>query len=297
MLVFPPEIIQLIEHTVLPPAFRESAITPWAEMKGRRGAQLDCFLEGPAFDESGNLYVVDIPFGRVFRITPDRQWNLVARYEGWPNGLKVEADGKLLVADHKLGLVRIDGATGHHSVVLDRAGGQPLLGLNDLTFASDGSLFVTDQGNSGLTDPTGRVLQITRQGETRVILDNGPSPNGVIQRAGEDVLFIAMTRANAVWRVPLLEGKAHRVGIAIQLSGGIGPDGLALDGAGNLLVAHPPIGIWRFDHDGRPLELYVAQDSLPTNLAVRAEGGVDRIYVTDSKNGRILTAELPRRGS
>ena len=30
------------------------------------------FLEGPSFDRDGNLYVVDIPFGRVFRISPDR---------------------------------------------------------------------------------------------------------------------------------------------------------------------------------------------------------------------------------
>ena len=32
------------------------------------GAKLDCFLEGPAFDRDGNLYMVDIPYGRILRM-------------------------------------------------------------------------------------------------------------------------------------------------------------------------------------------------------------------------------------
>ena len=34
------------------------------------GREVDSFLEGPVFDQVGNLYVTDIPFGRIFRIDP-----------------------------------------------------------------------------------------------------------------------------------------------------------------------------------------------------------------------------------
>lgn len=41
------------------------------ELKAEVFARLpDSFLEGPSFDRAGNLYVVDIPYGRVFRISP-----------------------------------------------------------------------------------------------------------------------------------------------------------------------------------------------------------------------------------
>ena len=66
--------------------------TEWADAN-RPGQPTDCFIEGPSFDADGNLYIVDIPFGRIFRIAPDRKWSLVIEYDGWPNGLKIAATG------------------------------------------------------------------------------------------------------------------------------------------------------------------------------------------------------------
>ena len=39
----------------------------------RFGHAQDCFLEGPSFDRAGNLYTVDLAYGRIFRITPGRR--------------------------------------------------------------------------------------------------------------------------------------------------------------------------------------------------------------------------------
>lgn len=287
----------LLVHATLPAWFTVPRYNRWGEIKGGANRrELGCFLEGPAFDALGALYVVDIPFGRIFRLAPEGEWDLVVEYDGWPNGLKVRSDGKLLVADHKLGLVLVDPARSTWDVVLDNAGGEALLGLNDLTFGPDGCLYATDQGNTGLSDPRGRVLRIDADFRSEIVLDCGPSPNGLVfDRNG--VLHVAMTRANAVWRVPFQEGRAHRVGLALQLSGGVGPDGLAVDAAGNLLVAHPPLGVWRFDHDGVPLEIYRLPGSLTTNIAVRRVGTREQIFVTDSVGGRILTAELGDHGT
>ena len=81
--------------------------TEWADAN-RPGAPTDCFIEGPSFDADGNLYIVDIPFGRIFRIAPDKTWSLVVEYDGWPNGLKIAADGRILVADYMHGIMELD---------------------------------------------------------------------------------------------------------------------------------------------------------------------------------------------
>ena len=46
------------------------------------GADTPTFLEGPSFDTEGNLWVVDIPWGRLFKIAPDGEVSLGAEYDG-----------------------------------------------------------------------------------------------------------------------------------------------------------------------------------------------------------------------
>jgi gluconolactonase len=46
------------------------------------------------------------PFGRIFRISPKGEWELVTQYDGWPNGLKIHKDGCVFIADYKRGLLR-----------------------------------------------------------------------------------------------------------------------------------------------------------------------------------------------
>ena len=85
----PPRLIETKVFSAMPDEFRrKGARTEWADAN-RPGQPTDCFIEGPSFDADGNLYIVDIPFGRIFRISPDSKWSLVVEYDGWPNGLKI----------------------------------------------------------------------------------------------------------------------------------------------------------------------------------------------------------------
>lgn len=61
----------------------------------------DIFLEGPVAETLGNLYVVDIPFGRILKIDPAKNVTVAAEWDGEPNGLAPTADGDLLIADYK----------------------------------------------------------------------------------------------------------------------------------------------------------------------------------------------------
>jgi gluconolactonase len=273
----------------MPVALRHARRSDWADVH-MGGRDLGCFLEGPILDAAGNLFVVDIPFGRVLRIDTEGRWSVVTEYDGWPNGIKLW-QGRLLIADHKRGLLAIDPASGAWEVLFSAIGRTALFGLNDLTFSPDGTLYLTDQGETGLHDARGRLLRRSPDGVVDVVLDNCPSPNGLVFDPASGWLYVAMTRANAIWRVPFVQGRPSKVGLAIHLSGGIGPDGLALDPRGNLLVVHPPIGVWQFDANNLPVRLFTAPaGSYVTNVAVETKNS--RMFVTDSMHGRILTARL-----
>jgi gluconolactonase len=96
----------------IPDKYRISGRTsPWIEAV-RGGQPTDCFLEGPSFDRAGNLYVVDVAWGRIFRISPDGLVALAAEYDGEPNGLKIHKDGRIFIADYRHGIMRLDPSSG-----------------------------------------------------------------------------------------------------------------------------------------------------------------------------------------
>jgi gluconolactonase len=257
----------------------------------------DSGLEGPSFDREGTLYCVDTPWGRIFRIDPKGRFEVVAEYDGWPNGLKIHRDGRIFVADYKLGIVECNPSSGRITPIVEKYKLEGFKGCNDLVFASNGDLYFTDQGQTGLHDPTGRVFRLNPDGSLDCLLDNVPSPNGIVLDKTERRLYVGVTRANAVWRVPLLDRGVTKVGTYIQMSGGIGPDGMALDENGGLVVAHPGFGAaWWFDEIGRPKAMIKSCGGLMvTNVAFGGEGN-QYIYMTEHDSASVMRARLPVAG-
>jgi gluconolactonase len=292
------ERIEVKPFTSMPAKFRKKGRTAWSD-PNRGGAEVDSFLEGPSFDRGGNLWCVDIPFGRVFRIDPKGEWDLAAQYDGWPNGLKMHKDGRIFIADYKRGLMLLDPKSGRVEPVLETAFSEGFKGLNDLHFADNGDLYFTDQGQTGIADPTGRVYRLRADGTLERLLDNAPSPNGITINNRNTQVYVAVTRSQQIWRLPLMPGGAlSKTGVAIQLSGGhAGPDGIEMDESDGIVVCHLGVGIWRFDSNCLPTRLAHSgkQHRLMTNIAF---GGHERktLYVTDSLNGEIVTAEMPVAG-
>lgn len=290
----PPKTIKAEVFSRFPDHLRKRVRTSWADFN-KGGAITDCFLEGPSFDRAGNLWVTDIPHGRIFKVSPRGEWTLVTEYDGWPNGFKFHKDGRGFITDYKRGIMILDTATGKVTPLIETVRSESFKGVNDLHFASNGDLYFTDQGQTGLHDPTGRVYRYSTDGKLTCLVNTVPSPNGLVLDLHEKVLFVAVTRGNAVWRLPLmLDGAASKVGIAVQLSGGLsGPDGLALDEEGGLVVAHAGMGAWRFDRLLRPTHFIEPGVGLfVTNIAFKEK----RLYMTESESGTILVADLPAAG-
>ena len=95
----------------------------------------------------------------------------------------------------------------------------------------------------------------------------------------------------------LPDGSVAKVSQFFTSYGPSGPDGLAVDAQGHVLVANPGLGhVWVLNHRAEPVQvLRGVPGSSTTNLAF---GGVQRkqLFVTDSTHGRILTTTLDTPG-
>jgi len=114
-------------------------------------------------------------------------------------------------------------------------------------------------------------------GRLDLLLSNVPSPNGVALSPDERVLYLGVTRGNQVWRVPLLDdGSVSKVSAFFTSYGPSGPDGLAVDIEGRVIVANPGLGVvWVLNHRAEPaVVLRSCAGTSTTNLAF---GGLDRI--------------------
>ncbi|HKU06740.1 MAG TPA: SMP-30/gluconolactonase/LRE family protein, partial [Bradyrhizobium sp.] len=236
----------------------------------------------------------DIPFGRIFRISPDKKWTLVVEYDGWPNGLKIDAAGRILIADYMHGIMECDARAGKMLPILTARSSESFRGCNDLHIARNGDIYFTDQGQTGLHDPTGRVYRLRTSGELSCLIDTGISPNGLVLDPAESVLFVAMTRDNAVWRAPFMkDGSVSKVGRFCSMFGPSGPDGMTMDAAGRLFVGHASLGhVFVFAPNGEMVaRIKSCAGGSCTNVAI---GGAkrERLYITESATGTVLVADI-----
>ncbi|PYH86682.1 calcium-dependent phosphotriesterase [Aspergillus uvarum CBS 121591] len=307
--------IQATEWTSLPSRYRRPGGQSEHSLHQKRGHPLDSFLEGPLYIPSlRRLFVVDIPYGRIFSIDVEtREWRLVLAYDGEPNGLAYHhPTNRILIADFKQGILAFD-PTAHPdpndvpTPLVARFHGERLKGPNDLVVTSTGTVYFTDQGMTGLHDPTGRVFRfnlppnnsnhLASQPHIKLecVLGNGPSPNGLVMSRDESAVFVAMTRDNAVWYVPFHpDGSVQRVGRFASYYGIGGPDGMAMDVVGNIFVVHSTLGVvfvhrpdgeigWRIRWDA-------GAGKKMTNLTFGGPEG-KTLFLVESETGTVLVVE------
>lgn len=293
-----PTVVDAHVLTAMPAALRRPVASEWADAN-KAGDPVDCFIEGPSFDRQGNLFVTDIPHGRILKIDAALQWSVAAEYDGWPNGTAFHRDGSLWIADYRRGLLRLDTATGKIDTLLGHRNSESFKGLNDLTFDEEGRCYFTDQGQTGMHDPSGRVFRWNpKTGQLDCLLSTAPSPNGLVLGPKDKSLYVAVTRGNAIWRGPLLrDGSLSKVGAFRTFYGASGPDGMALDGNGGLVVAHASLGA-AFVLNARGDVTHIVRSpagSTVTNVAFRP--GTSEILMTESHSGSILQARLTAPGA
>jgi gluconolactonase len=160
------------------------------------------FPEGPVVCDDGSVLLVEIPLGRIVRVTPDGRVQTIAETGGGPNGLAVGPDGALYCCNsggfdfEKMDALaghappargytggtiqRVDVSTGKVETILTDYEGRTFGGPNDIMFAPDGGYWFTDFGK--WTEDSmrhGGLYHVAADGSTLRQVAFGPCLNGV----------------------------------------------------------------------------------------------------------------------
>jgi lactonase len=243
-------------HAPIPPseqALPTRVAEPWFKVS-------DAFLqlEGLCFDRAGNLYLLEVFGGAIFRLDiASMKLTEIHRAEGLnPAAVKIHKDGRLFVCclgDFKSGeIFTIDPDGGNRRTVLEG------YVADDMVFARDGSFYFTHFVGTSC-EPTGGVYHVSADGRTVTpILERMAGPNGVALSTDERMLWATETNAN---RLHLIELGADRTSIApygtgvpYHFTGWHGPDSCSIDFADNLYVAMYGQGrVMAFNRNGFPI--------------------------------------------
>lgn len=241
------------------------------------------FTEGPLWYH-GQLLFSDIPANTIYQWTPEEGTEVFMKPSGYANGLAMDITGHLLLAQHSGQLVRRAG-TGTTTPIVESYGGKRLNSPNDLTIASDGTIYFTDPPYG--TEEADRqlsfagVYRLSPTDELTLLTKRLSRPNGIALAPDDSTLYVNDSEEGIVWAYDVSDdGKigGKREFAVPRDKGAKGKvDGLKVDVKGNLYTTGPG-GIWVYDADGTRYTR-IAVPKPPTNVAF---GGPERkmLYIT-----------------
>lgn len=264
----------------LPPASR---VTPVLV------AEVPRYSEGIVFDHEGNGYISHQD--TITRVAPDGSTSVFA-VTGAPNGHKIFADGSHLVCDASHpAVLHLDVNGKMLEPACKEFEGKPLQGPNDLSLDPAGGFYFTDPGDSSDLKPIGTVFYVDAKGKVHLVADKLAYPNGIVLRPGGKKVLYGESKKNRILEQEVLgNGKFGPARVFADLPEKEGsqvdnqPDGICLDAAGNLYVAHYGMGqVQVLDPEGKLIARYAGGNILTSNVAF---GGpkLDQLFVTGAIN-------------
>ena len=215
------------------------------------------FVEGPLWKD-GALLFSDINANTIYRWKADSGSAVYYSPSGNSNGLALDLNGKLLLAQQgKRQLVRLE-ANGSETVLASTYDGKKLNSPNDIAVKSDGSIFFTDppygiNSNQEELHFYG-IYRISPSGILYLLDKTLNRPNGITFSPDETKLYVSdsETRRIYIWDVVSDTSIANKRQFAfINVSGYA--DGMKVDADGLLFVAGP-LGIWVYNTSGTVLD-------------------------------------------
>jgi gluconolactonase len=281
--------------------------------------------EGPFAFPDGHLVLVEMAEHRgcVTELGADGvRCREIAR-TGRPNAVVADGHGNLWVAESwpEPALLRI-GPDHVVEVVATHADGRALRFPNDLVFAPDGMLYLTDSGmRLDEWAPHGRIRADFREApidglvvrvdprtaQTEVVDSGIAFANGIAVNPEGDLFANEMVTGH-VYRYRWdpdsrrfggreLFGATPATAPDADVSGFAGPDGMKFDRAGNLYCTVYGAGLVAvLDPSGAPLPPIHTRGRLPSNLVFATDGSCTA-YVTECELGQVETFTAPHPGA
>jgi gluconolactonase len=275
--------------------------------------------EGPVALPDGSWLIVEggAERGCVTHITADGQTKRVIKKTGRPNGLAVDANGVIWVAESKQpSLVRLT-MEGKAEVVATNCDGESFLFPNDLCFGPDGALYLTDSGvfidqfapNNQIRPDymrvkyDGRVYRVDVSTGMVTKLDSEIKFTNGIAFGPDRLLYVNETLTGNIysygWREREIGGPRKYFGNVIRPNappGWKGPDGMAFSTDGLLYVAvFGQKDVTVLGRRGEVVQRISTAGKLPTNVAF-ALPGQKRLHITEYEFGQMESIEVAQDG-
>ncbi len=259
------------------------------------------FIEGPVFDQEGNLWFVEIGSGWIARVTPTGKYEKFydTGIQWGPNGMQMDRQGRLIICHRQLGLIALDPKTKKVQTIVDNYQGKKFNGPNDVVINSRGFAYFTDPWGTGVHNPTGGVYRAElATGKIIQLFNNLAFPNGINLSLDENTLYVAECNKNRLLKCQLnKDGTLGGSYVMTQFSGGWGPDGMSLDVKGNIYQAcFDAAGVYVVSPMGKVLEFISVPEGTGTTYAIFGGPQNKTLYITESWKNIIYTVKVAYPG-
>lgn len=190
-------------------------------------------IEGPCFDDDGNLYVVNFQKdGTIGKVKPDGKVELFLTLpEGsTANSIKFDSKGNMYLADFSAhNVLKVNMKTKKVSVYAHTQFNQP----NDLCINSKDQIFASDPN---WKESTGKIWRIDRGGKAVLLTDQMGTTNGIELSPDEKILYVNESVQRKIWAFDVdSKGNISNKRLFAEFTN-FGFDGMKCDKAGNLYV-------------------------------------------------------------
>ncbi|GAA5520789.1 SMP-30/gluconolactonase/LRE family protein [Aliifodinibius salicampi] len=236
------------------------------------------FTEGPYWHADGYLLFSDIPANTIYKWTPGSEDSEVyIKPSGHSNGITETAEGHLLLVQHD-GLVSKVNDEKELVTLADSYKGQRLNSPNDVTVASNGTIYFTDPP-FGVSDEDKElafsgVYKLVEGEEPELLFDGFDTPNGVVLNREESKIYVNNTSSGDIMVFERAADGTFEDGeqfANVGASSDTGAaDGMVVDEEGRVYSTGPG-GIFIFSSDGNQVE----KIDLPARATNMEWGGND----------------------
>lgn len=261
------------------------------------------FTEGPVWHPDGHLLFSDPNANTIYRWSADGQVSVHRTKSGYAdvdvgeyhqpgsNGLTLDAEGRLTIAEHgRRRVVRIE-RNGLTTVLADRTRGKRLNSPNDLVYKADGSLYFTDPpfGLPRVFDDPRKELPFSgvyrlANGQLELLTSDLTGPNGLAFSPDERFLYVSNwdVARKVIMRYPVNPDGVLGAGtvfldVTAAEPGEQAWDGVKIDRDGNVYAAGPG-GVWILAPSGAHLGT-IRPPETPANIAWGDDDG-RTLYMT-----------------
>ena len=277
------------------------------------------FPEAPVALPDGSWLVVEMTpeTGCITHLSADGKSHQRLARTGRPNGLACDRDGVIWIAETAQHAVMRMAPADQPEVIATACAGEPFLFLNDLVFAPNGDLYVTDSGilldevaPGGVLHPEyrslrydGRVYRIDPRSREVEVIDRGLLFTNGLAFGPDSALYVNETLTGNIYRYDYrngrVTGRRERFGNVIEhfdVTQLKGPDGMKFAADGTLYAAVFGQGdVTVLGRNGGVVKRIKTQGMHPTNLAF-ALPGAQQIYVTEVESGSVQIFDVGTDG-